>query len=85
MSKTEIETMLWHIQREIMQRHGVDESYRRMAPLNWYVNTGRASVLFLRLLQNVRPVLIARDLCKGGSDDEILRRVFKRIGYSPAA
>ena len=85
MNKTFIETMLWHIQREIMQRHGVDASYRMMSPLNWYVSTGRASIDFLRRLSEAQPVLIARDLAKGGSDDEILRRIFKRIGYSPAA
>ena len=82
-SATTIETMLWHIQREIMQRHGVDASYRMMSPLNWYINTGRASTGFLHKLYEARPVLVARDLAKGGSDQEILDRVFKRIGFTP--
>lgn len=84
MSSTMIETMLWHIQREIMNRHGVDASYRLIAPLALYIETGRASVEFLRLLFISRPVLVARDLAKGGSDHEALERVFKRIGFQIA-
>lgn len=81
MNKTMIETCLWHIQREIMTRHGCDAAERYMYPLTWYVNTGRASLDFLHKLVNARPVLVARDLAKGGSYDEALRRVFHRIGY----
>lgn len=82
MNKTVIETMLWHIQREIMQRHGVDAAERYMAPLKWYIDTGRASAGFLHALYYARPVLVARDLAKGGSDDEALERVFKRIRWT---
>lgn len=82
MSKTTIDTMLWHIQREIMQRYGVDAAARYIAPLTWYINTGRASISFLHALYNARPVLVARDLAKGGSYDEALERVFKRIHYT---
>ncbi len=78
---TQIDTMLWHIQREIMARHGVDQSNRYIAPLRWYVDTGRASTEFLNRLYAARPVLVARDLAKGGSDQEMLERVFKRIGF----
>ena len=81
MSRTQIETMLWHIQRELMTRYGVDESCRLIYPLSWYITTGRASGEFLQLLQQVRPFLIARDLHKEGSDEQILDRICKRIGY----
>lgn len=80
-SATLIDTMLWHIQREIMDRHGYSASQRMMAPLTWYINTGRASLDFLKALYQTRPVLVARDLAKGGSDDEIIRRICKRIKY----
>ena len=80
-SATTIETMLWHIHREIMSRHGSSAAERHMAPLYWYVNTGRASSDFLKALYNARPVLVARDLAKGGSYDEAIARVCKRIGY----
>lgn len=85
MNATTIETMLWHIQREIMTRHGCDAAERFMMPLKWYINTGRASCDFLRCLYNARPVLVARDLAKGGSDEEAINRVCKRIGYAREA
>ena len=85
MSYTAIETMLWHIERELMSRYGVDQAAREIAPLKWYIYTGRASVYFLRLLYEARPVLIARDLHKGGSDSEVICRIFHRIKYHPEA
>ena len=78
---TSIETMLWHIERELMERHVCDAAARYMIPLKWYVNTGRAPTSFLRALMNGRPVLIARDLAKGGSDEEVIDRICKRIGF----
>lgn len=81
MSSTQIDTMLWHIQREDMQRHGCTQAERDMQPLVWYINTGRASTEFLRLLMNARPVLVARDLHKGGSYEEVINRVCHRIKY----
>lgn len=83
-TRTTIDTCLWHIQREDMNRHGATAAERDMYPLVWYINTGRASLEFLRCLVAARPVLIARDLHKGGSTDEILDRVFRRIGYKPS-
>ena len=82
-SATTIDTMLWAIRGEIQSRHGVDASYRMAAPLTWYVNSGRASTAFLHKLYEARPVLVARDLAKGGSYDEALARVFNRIGFEP--
>ena len=81
MSSTKIETMLWHIQREIMDRHGIDAAEGYMSPLKWYIYTGRASTAFLNALYNARPVLVARDLAKGGSYDEAIDRVCKRIKF----
>ena len=82
LSATSVDTCLWHIQREIMQRHGAAFADRAMSPLRYYINTGRASALFLRLLINARPVIVARDLAKGGSDSEVIDRICKRIGYN---
>ena len=73
---------LWSIQRELMQRHGTSAAERYMQPLKWYINTGRASITFLRCLFSARPVLIAHDLAKGGSDEEIINRVCSRIRYT---
>lgn len=81
MSSTKIDTMLWHIQREIMQRHGVSASESMISPLVWYINTGRASASFLSALYNARPVLVARDCARGGSYDDVINRICKRIGF----
>lgn len=79
MNKTMIDTCLWSIQRELMHRYGCDQAERDMWPLWWWINTGRASTPFLRALVNARPVLVARDLHKGGSYDEVVQRVERRI------
>lgn len=84
LSQTTIETCLWSIQRENMMRNGSDAAEREMYPLVWYISSGRASTEFLHKLIETRPVLIARDLHKGGSVDEIVRRICKRIGYQPS-
>lgn len=85
MSATMIETMLWHIQREIMTRRGVDTSEREIAPLKWYINTGRASTDFLQKLMHTSPAMIARDCGKGGSYDEVIERICHRIKYERGA
>lgn len=84
-SATAIETTLWHIQREDMQRHGMTQSERDMQPLVWYINTGRASLDFLHKLMTTSPCMVARDLHKGGSDEEVINRVCRRIGYDRSA
>lgn len=81
MSATLIDTMLWHIQREMMSRIGCDAATRAMYPLKWYINTGRASSEFLHKLHQARPVLVARDLARGGSDEAVINRICKRIGF----
>lgn len=73
--------ILWNIQREDMMRHGVDVSNRDIDPLTWYISTGRASGEFIRKLRAARPVLVARDVHKGGSYEDVINRVCKRIGY----
>lgn len=81
LSTTTLDSLLWSIEREIMNRHGVDAASRAISPLVWYINTGRASSAFLRQLLKARPVLVARDLCKGGSDETIINRICNRVGY----
>ena len=82
MSRTEIDTMMWRIQREDMQRHGCDAAERDMQPLWWYINTGRASTEFLHKLMYTSPCMVARDLHKGGSYEEVINRVCRRIKYA---
>jgi hypothetical protein len=81
MSTTKIDSMLYAIEAELMKRQGVDAAHRALAPLSWYINTGRASTAFLHALAAARPVLIARDLAKGGSYEDAVNRVCRRIKY----
>ena len=46
-----------------------------VAPLRWYIATGRASAAWLRTLLSIRPDVIARRLLQGGTDLEIMDRI----------
>ena len=59
----------------MMKHYGVDNAYREIAPLTWYINTGRASLFFLRGIIIAKPFMIARKLHQGGSDQEIIDRI----------
>ena len=74
-NRTTIETGLWAIRRYLMQKYGVDESANDVAPLNWYVGTGRANGEFLRALLTAKPFMIARICHRGGSYDEVIQRI----------
>ena len=74
-----IETGLWHIERHLMQRYGIDTARQEMYPLSWYVNTGRASAGWIRQLLSCKPFMIARKLHQGGSIDEVIARVKKYV------
>lgn len=76
-----IETLLWHIQRELMQRHGVAAAAREISPLRWYIDTGRATISFIKALAHKSPCMVARRLHKGGSTEEVIQRVKDYIGY----
>lgn len=80
-SKTMIDTKLWNVEKYIMQKHGVDSARRALAPLDWYISTGRASAEFLKALCGAKSFMIGRLLTKGGSYDEVLKRVKAYIGY----
>lgn len=62
-----------------MGLYGVDQAYRDMYPLTWYITTGRASVAFLRALNSTKPFLVARRLHQGGSYDEAVLRIKKLL------
>ena len=80
-SKTAIETGLWAIERYLIQHYGTAQAVRDMAPLNWYIGTGRASCDYLRSLLEAKPYVIARALHNGGSYDEALARIKAKIRF----
>lgn len=77
-----VDNFLWSIQHCLMLKYGTDASCAEMAPLEWYISTGRASCEFLRLLVSAKPFMLARKLHQGGSYDEALTRIKKYIGYT---
>lgn len=79
-----VETYIWKTHRKLIPTYGIDESWRIISPLTWYIRTGRASCDFLRSLMTTKHYLIARDCAKGGSTDEVINRICKRLHYDRA-
>lgn len=77
---TTIDIFLWEVEYRIMSLCGATVAEREIAPLKWYINTGRASLSFLKKLIVAKPFMVARKLHAGGSDEEIIRRIRKYIG-----
>lgn len=80
-NRTSIECGLWHIQRYLMEKYGVDQSYQDIAPLSWYIGTDRAPVDFIRAVLNAKPFMIGRKLHEGGTYDEAIQRVKDYLHY----
>ena len=49
-NKNTIDDCIWKIQKILMEKYGCTAADREIAPLIWYINTGRASTLFLKSL-----------------------------------
>ena len=82
LGRTTIERNIWKIQRVLLEKYGTAQAASDVAPLVWYIETGRASADYLRKLFAVKPFLIARRLHLGGSYDEVLARVGNLIGWT---
>jgi len=82
-SATSIERYIWALQRHMTSRWGLDAATRELSPLLYYINSGRASVSFLKKLLNAKPYMVARKLHMGGSDKEVMERVKSYIGFTP--
>lgn len=80
-NRESIETCLWAIRLYGMKHYGVDQSAIDIAPLSWYIGTGRASVEFIRTLMCAKPFMVARRLHMGGTYDEAIQRVKDYIGF----
>ena len=79
MSYTRIEAFLWSIEYYLMKKYGSSVAEREMYPLKWYIITGRAPAVFLINLLMAKPYVIARVLHKGGTDEEVIRRVKAKL------
>lgn len=80
-SATTIDSYLWSVRTWLWKKCGsVDDGNRAVYPLVWYIDTGRASGEFLRLLLSHKPYVVGQSLMGGGSDEEAISRVKSRIG-----
>lgn len=75
-----IDNYLFDVRLALQKKHCIDEAIALVDPLQWYITTGRASVLFLHRLVAVRPFMVARRLEASGSVDEVMDRIRKLIG-----
>jgi len=76
-----IDDYIWKVQKNLMNKYGIDEAERDIDPLKWYIHTGRASTEFINLLLGAKPFMIARKLHMGGSVDEAIDRIKIYIEY----
>ena len=76
-----IEQYLWFVHANLIDKYGTLVASNDLAPLEWYIQTGRASTDFVRTLMKAKPFMVARKLHKGGSYDEVINRVKKYIGW----
>ena len=81
MNIKKIECGMWNIKRYMMFKYGCDTADREFYPLAWYVESGRASTLFLEKLFNAKAFMIGRILHKGGSVDDTIKRIKNYINY----
>ena len=77
---TKSDEYIWRVESYLMKRYGVTEAQRMIDPLAWYINTGRASATFLHNMYDVQPYCIGKILAKGGSYDDTVKRIRKRLG-----
>lgn len=80
-----VDNYIWEVRRRLMRKYGTNESASDIAPLSWYIGTGRASTDFLRALLSCKPFMIARKLHEGGSYEEAIRRVKEYISNATGA
>lgn len=73
-----IDNYLWEVTSRLF-KYGVDEAHSEVAPLKWYITTGRASTDFLRAMVAAKPYMIARKLHEGGTYDEAIARLKKYL------
>ena len=81
-NRNTIDTCIWNIKKVLMEKYGTMAADREIAPLVWYIETGRASTPFLEKLLSAKAFMIARRLHAGGSDMEIIARVKACVGFA---
>lgn len=81
LSRTLIESGMWHIKRYMMKKYGTAAADREFTPLDWYERSGRASGELLMRIFSAKPFMIGRLLHEGGSYDEAMERIRDYVGF----
>ena len=76
-----LENYFFNVQMCLVENHHIpfDFAGTMVSDLSWYTDTGRASVEWCKRLLNTKPYLVARRVAKGGSTNEIIKRVTNLI------
>lgn len=84
-SVNNIEEMMYCIKSKLYKKYTIAESERYISPLIYYINTGRASTEFLRILINLterQKSTIANRLVKNyGNDKAAIDSICQYVGY----
>lgn len=77
-----LEIYIFDVYRYLMTRCGTMTANRMIAPLEWWIKTGRASLQECKLLTGKQPYVIGRILKeKDGQDySEIIDKIRQKIG-----
>ena len=81
-----IDNAVHDIKSKMYKKHSVDDVERYIAPLIYYINTGRASTDFLRILVNLterQKSTIANKLIKNyGNTENAINSICKYVGFT---
>lgn len=61
----------------LQMRHGTRQGDVYMSPIEWWINTGRASTPFLKAFCKADYHSIGRILEKGGADQEVVKKLLR--------
>ena len=72
---------LWKIKSVLIHKYGITQAESDIAPLEWYIGTGRATIDFMKLVFEAKPFMIARKLHDAGSYDKAIENICKYVKY----
>ena len=72
---TQAEYILMRYHTLLMKKHGILGAERLMTPLSWYINTGRASVDYIRRLEKADENRVVAILEQDGSVEAVLNNL----------
>lgn len=89
LSRTAIDNTIIDIEKKMWKKCSINTSFACIAPLTWYIDTGRATTDFLKILINTderQKSTIANRLIKArcGDYNKIINDICNYLGYERA-